>query len=42
MNNKIALVSGETSGIGKEIVKKLLDKGCKVISCYHSNESLAK
>ena len=42
MNNKIALVTGGTSGIGKEIVKELLDKGCKVISCYHSNVSLAK
>lgn len=38
MNNKIALVTGGTSGIGKEIVKELLDKGCKVITCYHSNE----
>ena len=42
MNNKIALVTGGTSGIGKEIVKELLDKGCKVITCYHSNKSLAK
>ena len=41
MNNKIALVTGGTSGIGKEIVKELLDKGCKVITCYHSNDSLA-
>ena len=38
MNNKIALVTGGTSGIGKEIVKELLDKGCMVITCYHSNE----
>ena len=42
MNNKIALVTGGTSGIGKEIVKELLDKGCTVITCYHSNESVAK
>ena len=42
MNNKIALVTGGTSGIGKEIVNELLGKGCKVITCYHSNESLAK
>lgn len=41
MNNKIALVTGGTSGIGKEIVKELLDKDCKVITCYHSNDSLA-
>lgn len=42
MNNKIALVTGGTSGIGKEIVKELLDKGCKVITCYHINEISAK
>lgn len=42
MNNKIALVTGGTSGIGKEIVKELLDYGCRVITCYHSNESEAK
>ena len=40
--NKIALVTGGTSGIGKEIVKELLDKGCAVITCYHSNETAAK
>ena len=28
MENKIALVTGGTSGIGKEIVKELLEKGC--------------
>ncbi len=42
MNNKIAIVTGGTSGIGKEIVKELLDKGCKVITCYHNNEISAK
>ena len=41
MNNKIALVTGGTSGIGKEIVKELLNKGCKVITCYHGNDNLA-
>lgn len=40
--NKIALVTGGTSGIGKEIVKELLDEGCKIITCYHSNEEDAK
>ena len=40
--NKIALVTGGTSGIGKEIVKELLDKGCNVITCYHINEEAAK
>ena len=42
MNNKIALVTGGTSGIGKEIVKELLNKRCKVITFYHNDESLAK
>ncbi len=41
MNNKIALVTGGTSGIGKEIVKELLDKGCIVITCYCNNDELA-
>ena len=40
--NKIALVTGGTSGIGKGIVKELLDKGCTVIACYHSNDEIAK
>ncbi len=39
--NKIALVTGGTSGIGKEIVKELLDKKCTVITCYHNNEEAA-
>lgn len=42
MENKIALVTGGTSGIGKEIVKELLDNGCTVITCYHKNEETAK
>lgn len=42
MNNKIALVTGGTSGIGKEIVKELIAKGCKVITCYAHNEDNAK
>lgn len=41
MNGKIALVTGGTSGIGKEIVIELLGKGCKVITCYDSNEDNA-
>lgn len=36
--NKTALVTGGTSGIGKEIVKQLLIKGCKVIVNYGHNE----
>lgn len=39
--NKIALVTGGTSGIGKEIVKELLNKKCIVITCYHENENAA-
>ena len=41
MEKKIALVTGGTSGIGKEIVKELLDNNCKVITCYHDNEEAA-
>lgn len=42
MNNKIAFVTGGTSGIGKEIVLELLDKGCIVITCYSKNEENVK
>lgn len=38
MNNKVALVTGGTSGI----VKELVEKGCKVITCSRSNEENAK
>ncbi|MDE5540037.1 MAG: SDR family oxidoreductase [Bacilli bacterium] len=42
MKNKIALVTGGTSGIGKEIVTELISKGCKVITCYSNSEENAK
>ena len=41
MEKKVALVTGGTSGIGKEIVKELLDKNCIVITCYHGNDEAA-
>ena len=41
LENKVALVTGGTSGIGKEIVKELIDRGCTVITCYHSDEEQA-
>jgi len=40
--NKIALVTGGTSGIGKEIVRSLLNDGNRVITCFYSNEKRAE
>lgn len=42
MKDKVALITGGTSGIGKEIVIELLSNGCKVITCYSSNEKNAR
>ncbi len=40
--NKIALVTGGTSGIGKEIVKTLLEDGNRVITCYKNDDKRAR
>ena len=42
MREKIALVTGGTSGIGRKIVEELLEKGCTVITCYSKTEENAK
>lgn len=42
MDNKIALVTGGTSGIGKEIVKQLLNNGARVIVNYGHIEQYKK
>ena len=41
MNNKVAIVTGGTSGIGKQIVLELLNKGVKVVTCYSKNDDSA-
>lgn len=38
LKNKIALVTGGSSGIGKAIVENLVKEGCKVIYTYNSHE----
>ncbi|HBA37765.1 MAG TPA: hypothetical protein DCY94_03495 [Firmicutes bacterium] len=39
MKDKIALVTGGTSGIGKAIVEALLKEGCQVVTCYHDDDT---
>lgn len=41
MNEKVALVTGGTSGIGKQIVKSLLENGCFVFVNYGHNQEQA-
>ena len=38
---KVALVTGATAGIGKAIVKKLLENGMTVVGCGRRAEVLA-
>ncbi|MDJ0806421.1 MAG: acetoacetyl-CoA reductase [Gammaproteobacteria bacterium] len=37
-NARLALVTGGTGGIGTAICRKLVDKGCHVVACYHPSE----
>ena len=39
LKNKVALVTGGSSGIGRSIVENLVKEGCKVIYTYNSHES---
>lgn len=40
--NKVVLVTGGTSGIGRQIVRQLLERGASVIANYGHNEALAQ
>lgn len=41
-NDKIILVTGSTSGIGKQIAKQLLENNAKVIITYGHNDKMAE
>lgn len=41
-NGKIAVVTGASRGIGKQICKDLLESNCLVMGCFSSNEQEAK
>lgn len=41
-SGKVALVTGASRGIGKQICKDLLESGCQVLGCFSSNEQEAK
>ena len=40
--NKVILVTGSTSGIGRQIAKQLLESNAKVIISYGHNEKMAE
>ena len=42
LNNKTALVTGGTRGIGHAIVKKFAEQGCNVVFTYQNSEEKAK
>jgi 3-oxoacyl-[acyl-carrier protein] reductase len=42
LQNKRAIVTGGTRGIGRAIVKELVANGCSVVFTYHSSDETAK
>jgi 3-oxoacyl-[acyl-carrier protein] reductase len=42
LQNKKAVVTGGTRGIGKAIVKELVEQGCNVVFTYYSSDETAK
>ena len=42
LENKIALITGASRGIGKGIVKSFVDQGCSVAFTYNSNKKAAE